>query len=109
ISFRSQVMIETVLSGSPRVGIRNPAAQVLGSAEIGAKQAAAITVSYGEGQALLISDDAAYGPAPKNRIVHEAVLSHWDFVGVAYDQAVRTIKVASRFVLRGVGLIVIDV
>ena len=42
-------------------------------------------------------------------IVHEAVLRHGNIVSVTHDQAMGTIKVATRLILSGVGLIVIDV
>lgn len=108
-AFLSQIVIETLLRGPLRVGVRDPVAQKLRGAGCRAKNAAAGAVGDRERQALLVGDDSAYSPTPENRIIHEAVLPHRDVVGVTYDQTMRAIKVAARFVLRHVGLIVKDV
>src|SRR6185503_21131612 len=102
-------MVDTGCLRTLCIGFSNTAAQKLRRAGCGTKNTAAGAVGHGEGQALLIGDDPAYSPTPKNRVVHEALLLYRDIVSITYDQAMRTIKVAARFILRDVGLIVINV
>ncbi len=53
-------MVETLLLRTLSVCVRNPAAEVLGRAARGAKQATAGAIGNGERQTLLVGDNSTY-------------------------------------------------
>ncbi len=108
-TFPSQVAVKALFCCAARVSVGDAAAEKLRGAPRRAEEAAAGAVSDRERQALLIGDDTAYGPTTENRIVHKAVSLHRNLVCITHDETMRPIKVATRFVFRGVILIVIDV
>src|SRR6185369_917508 len=64
----------------------------------GPKRTARGAVLNREGQATLISDNAADLPALEKLILEEFILRNWNVVRVTNDQAVRPIKVTAGFV-----------